>query len=232
MANRYFVDQLPQAGHHVLRGEVAHHLATVLRCRPGDQFVLADGRGGSALATVTGGKGRELVIEVAAAHRSPSPRHCLHVAFAPPKLQRAEWLFEHGTEVGIDVFWPLWTSRTRPQGDRRERWQKIATAAAGQCDRDWLPTIGEPQELAAWLERGGLPVRRFVGDAAGQTFAPADAVPGEALLLVGPEGGFDAAEAHAIAAAGFLPRRFGSHVLRTETAALVGAALWHAAAQD
>lgn len=230
MANRYFVDQLPEPGPNVLRGELAHHLLTVLRSRPGEQFVLADGRGGSARTTVTGVKGRDLAVVVDEPRLAPAASHCLHVAFAPPKLQRAEWLFEHGTEVGIDVFWPLWTSRTRPQGDRQDRWQKIATAASGQCDRDWLPRLEAPRELANWLVTAALPARRFVGDASGSPFTAADAAPGEALLLVGPEGGFAADEAHAIAAAGFVPRRFGPHVLRTETAALVGAALWRAAA--
>jgi 16S rRNA (uracil1498-N3)-methyltransferase len=46
-----------------------------------------------------------------------------------------------------------------------------------------------------------------------------------AVLVVGPEGGFAPDERAAALAAGFLPRALGSHVLRTETAALVGAAV-------
>jgi 16S rRNA (uracil1498-N3)-methyltransferase len=45
------------------------------------------------------------------------------------------------------------------------------------------------------------------------------------VLLVGPEGGFDQGELSAIAAAGYRPRGLGPHILRTETAAVVGAAV-------
>ncbi|MFM1872937.1 MAG: hypothetical protein RL398_2359 [Planctomycetota bacterium] len=230
MANRYFVDILPNEGRASLAGDVAHHLAVVLRARPGDRLVLADGRGSRCEATVTAASKRDLVVEVGPHLHAPAPAHRLHLAFAPPKLQRAEWLFEHGTELGVAEFWPIWTARTRPQGERLERWQKIATAAAGQSDRDWLPKIHAPLELAEFLAASALPTRRFVGDGSGVGFVAADAAPGEALVLVGPEGGFAPDEAAAVAAAGFAPRRFGPHILRTETAGLVGAALWlHAA---
>ena len=49
--------------------------------------------------------------------------------------------------------------------------------------------------------------------------------PEPTLLLVGPEGGFTADETTAALAAGFEPRGLGPYTLRTETAALVGAAI-------
>ncbi len=226
MANRYFVDDLPPAGPARLEGPLAHHLGTVLRLRPGEQCTLGDGRGGSAQATIENVGKRFVDVQVSAAITAPPPVRRLHLAFAPPRLARAEWLFEHGTEVGVAVFHPLWTTRTRPQGERLERWLKIATAAAGQCDRAFLPQIRAPRELTDFLSDNSLPTRRFVGDADGGPFTAADAAPGDAILLVGPEGGFDPAEAAAIAAAGFAGRNFGPHILRTETAAIVGAGIW------
>jgi 16S rRNA (uracil1498-N3)-methyltransferase len=151
---------------------------------------------------------------------------CLvHVAFAPPKLTRAEWLFEHGTEAGVSVFHPLWTSRTRPQGERADRWSRIVRAAAGQCDRDWLPDVRPLRELETFLADPALPAARFVADAGAPPLGELAPRQGEVLLLVGPEGGFTPAEQHAAAAAGFVPAGLGPHTLRTETAALVGAAV-------
>jgi 16S rRNA (uracil1498-N3)-methyltransferase len=150
------------------------------------------------------------------------------LAFAVPRLHRSEWLLEHGTEVGVSVFQPLWTSRTRPQGERPERWQRLVRAAAGQCDRAWLPSVAAAQELPAWLAGPGLPDgvgARLLASGDGQPLADTPVARGPVVLLVGPEGGFTAEERAQIDAAGFAPVRLGPHILRTETAALLGAGL-------
>jgi 16S rRNA (uracil1498-N3)-methyltransferase len=45
------------------------------------------------------------------------------------------------------------------------------------------------------------------------------------MLVVGPEGGFEAAELATLLAAGCKPLGLGGHVLRIETAVLAGAAV-------
>lgn len=224
MAQRYFVDQLPTAGEFTLGEAVAHHLATVMRTRPGAEIRLGDGRGATAEAEVLMAGRRELRLRILRHELAPPPAQVIHVAFAPPRLNRAEWLFEHGTEVGIGVFHPLWTQRSRPQGERPERWLKLVTAAAGQCDRAWLPAIEPARDLAEFLARPDLPARRLLGAGGAPAIRP-DPAAAATILLVGPEGGFEADEAAAALAAGFVPAGLGPHTLRTETAALVGAAL-------
>jgi RsmE family RNA methyltransferase len=52
----------------------------------------------------------------------------------------------------------------------------------------------------------------------------------EAILLVGPEGGFDKDEEAQAMRAGFVPVTLGSYILRTETAAFVASgvlAAWY-----
>lgn len=224
MANRYFLPSLPTPGPHELDGDLAHHLGRVLRVAPGTVVRLGDGRGGTALATVTAVHKHSLRVEVATAQHEPPPVRRVALAFCVVRSPRVDWLFEHATEVGIASFQPLWTSRTRAAVERPERWQRIVQAAAGQCDRAWLPTVHPACALDAFL-RGPLPSRRLLGSAAGVPITDADRAPGELLLLVGPEGGFGTEELAAVDAAGFAPRRFGPHILRTETAALVGTAL-------
>ncbi len=226
MANRYFVAGLPPPGQARLDGAVAHHLASVLRARPGDLCTLGDGRGASATARVRRiGKGFVELDVDPPTQTAALPRR-LHLAFAPPRLARADWLFEHGTEVGVAVFHPLWTRHSRPQGERQDRWQKVVAAAAGQCDRAHLPEIRPLREFDAFLADPTLPRARFLGSGDAAPFAPADAAADEVLVLVGPEGGLAPDELAAATASGFAPRRFGPHILRTETAALVAAALW------
>jgi len=223
MAQRYFVPSLPPPGPATVTGDLAHHLGRVLRVQTGTPIVLGDGQGGTAAATVTRVGRTEVDLEVERAVRRPRPAR-VEVAFAPPRLSRAEWLFEHGTEVGITAFRPLWTARTRPQGERPERWQRIVRAAAGQCDRDWLPEVHAGCEFADFL-RSDLPRRRFLASAGATPLLEANVTTDPVLLLVGPEGGFTDEEAAAARVAGFEPRSLGRHTLRTETAALVGAAI-------
>lgn len=221
MARRYFVDSLPPRGGTVLVGDVAHHLATVLRMRPGDELLLCDGKGNECTATVERAGGGKVAIQASESRRVASTPFSLHVAFAAPKWTRADWLLEHGTEVGVTTFWPLWTERTRPQGGRQDRWEKIIRAAAGQCDRAFLPEVRDVTEFADFLRAPEVPQVRFLADGDG---APCPAsVQGPAALLVGPEGGFTQAEREQAIVAGFTPVGLGPHVLRTETAALVGA---------
>lgn len=226
MANRYFVDALPGPGRCELRGDLAHHLGTVLRLMPGAEFVLCDGRGGECDAVVVAAHKGRLELDAGASRAVAPPSFAVHLAFAPPRWSRAEWLFEHGTEAGAAVFWPLWTSRTRPQGMRSDRWQRVVAAAAGQCDRAFLPRVQQPMAVADFLRRDDLPAVRLLAAAgAGPPELPQDAA--AAVLLVGPEGGLAAEESAAAIAAGFVPCGLGPFVLRTETAALCGCtALW------
>ncbi len=224
MARRYFVDPLPPPGEAELTGDVAHHLSRVLRVGVGVVIVLADGHGNECTATVASTRGRSLCVEAGPSRAMPRPSREVHIAFAPPRWNRAEWLLEHGTEVGVTTFWPLWTGRTRPQSERLDRWLKIVRAAAGQCDRAWLPTVHPARSLEELLREPDLPATRLLADPAGPPLA--GATPQDrSILLVGPEGGFDPVEKALLFDHGFEPRGLGPYVLRTETAALVGAGL-------
>ncbi len=222
MAHRDFVDQLPGPGRCTLDGELAHHLGRVLRVRAGETVVLGDGRGGTSVASVAAVDREQVVVDVAPKRAEPPAKARLLLAFACPRLPRTEWLFEHGTEVGVAVFQPLRTERARQQAERPERWRRVVRAAAGQCDRAWLPEVREALDLPALLAHPGLPPSRVLASAGAPPMA---AAAGDVALLVGPEGGFTDAELAAIAAAGFVPRSCGPHILRSETAALVGAAI-------
>ncbi len=223
MARRYLLQPLPAPGPGRLHGPVAHHLGTVLRVMPGDEVILHDGQGSQCTAQVTARQGRDLLVTIGPHRRQPRPRPEIHLAVAPPRWNRAEWLFEHGTEVGTAVFHPLGTGRSRPQGDKASRWRRQCEAAAGQCDRAWVPLVHEPRALQDFLQDPTLPAERYLADPSGPPLGPA--ATDAAVLLVGPEGGFAPDERQAALAAGFRPAALGPFVLRTETAAVVGAAI-------
>jgi 16S rRNA (uracil1498-N3)-methyltransferase len=65
-----------------------------------------------------------------------------------------------------------------------------------------------------------------VADAAGDPGEPCER---DTALFIGPEGGWSEAERALFAARGLPLVRFGPHVMRIETAAVVGAAMIHPA---
>jgi 16S rRNA (uracil1498-N3)-methyltransferase len=224
MARRYLVDPLPAPGPAALPRDTSHHVGRVMRARPGEELVLFDGRGRECRATVSRVRDGAVWVDAeAAAAVWREPRVHLELAFGLPSDRRAEWLFEHATEVGAAVLRPLCGARSQPRGAARvDRWQRIAAAAAAQCDRSRVPRVCPTEDLGTMLGRDELPAERYLA----QPGAPplGSARTDRALLVVGPPGGFAAAELELAAAAGLLARGLGALTLRTETAALVGAA--------
>ncbi len=222
MARRYFANPVPAVGPATLSERRGHHLGRIVGTRPGDAVVLFDGTGLEVHATVVEVGVREVHVEVGGPVATPlgcRSRLALDVACALPK-KRADWLFEHGTEVGIRSFWPIVTERTNRTHEQHEHWRRILIAASAQCDRAVLPTI-RPTISLDELCALPLPAARFVATAADIELGPATAA--EVLLVVGPEGGFTGREVRQLIDAGFAPRSLGPLTLRTETAVLAGA---------
>lgn len=234
----FLVDPLPAADHTTLDGPEGHHAATVRRLRPGEEVLLADGRGGTAAAVVTAvGRGTvDLTITTRRYAAAPDPR--LVVVQGIAKGDRGELAVQAMTEVGVDeiVPWAAARSVARWQGERgaraRDRWVATAREAAKQARRPWLPAVAgsaaDPDESTAAL------ARRLTRAAAGFVLHEAAVVPlstaplpssGEIVLVVGPEGGVAPEELAAFEAAGARPVRLGAEVLRTSTAGVAALAV-------
>ena len=221
----FLVDSLPGGSTTVLGGAEGHHAAAVRRLRSGEVVRLADGVGGLADCVVVGAEGGGLRLAVRGVRRlePPTPRFVLVQALA--KGDRGELAVELATELGVDEVLPWAAARSvaRWEGGRGERslarWRSTAREAAKQSRRAWVPVVGEPCDTRQVVARIEQAAGALVLDGAG---APLTTVPlpgdGDLVLVVGPEGGLDAAELAAFAAAGARTVRLGDPVLRTSTA--------------
>jgi 16S rRNA (uracil1498-N3)-methyltransferase len=224
----FLVAELPAGDTYTLAGPEGHHAATVQRLRPGQELLLADGRGGTAAAVVTAVGRGTLTLAVKSISYADPPDPRLVVVQGIAKGDRGELAVQAMTEVGVDEIVPWAATRSVVQwrserGARaRERWVATAREAAKQARRPWLPVVaGSPEESTASVGR------RLSGAAAGFVLheeAPARlaevALPssGDIVLVVGPEGGIAESELAAFEAAGAVPVRLGDTVLRTSTA--------------
>jgi 16S rRNA (uracil1498-N3)-methyltransferase len=193
-----------------------HHLERVLRLRVGETVTASDGRGGLRVCAFAAGGVLEPVGDVDLAAR-PSPT--IGVGFALVKSEKPEWIVQKLTELGVDRILPFTADRSVVRWDEGkaarnlDRLRRVALEAAMQSRRRWLPEVAAVQGFAA------------VAAGADVALADADGAPptlGRPTILVGPEGGWSEDER----AAGFGRFvRFGSTVLRAETAAVTAGVL-------
>lgn len=213
-------------GRFELAGAEHHHLFRVRRLRAGARLRLVDGEGRARWAEV------EAVGAASAAVRPGEPAPFLEparrvaLAVAPPRPERAAWLVEKATELGVAAIHLVGTERDprqlAPAGLARLR--RVAAAALMQSGGSRLPKIdgvhpfaalagiAAPFPMRAFLDPGALPWEGF-------------GAPEPLLLAIGPEGGWSDAERAALVAGGFRAAGLGPRLLRVETAALAAVAL-------
>ena len=234
-ANQFFVPALPEgAARVVVEGEEHRHLARAARVRPGETVWLFDGSGRRALARVAAVGEERTELEVIRTETPQAPRTAISLAAGLVEAKPFETILEKAAEIGCAAVWPVETARSlRTPGERSgrklERWRRIVREADKQCKSPLLTEVHPPRPLADLLreppagrrlflsERGGRPLRDVVSEA-GEP-------PSAAVLLVGPTGGWSEDEERGARAAGFEAVSLGSRVLKSETAALVGAFL-------
>jgi 16S rRNA (uracil1498-N3)-methyltransferase len=222
MAERFYVNRDVAPGPFVLAGPEGRHLATVCRARPGERICLFNGDGREYPADVIAVRRREVELLVGGAEipqREIGFR--IEVAAPLPKGDRAHFLVEKITELGVTSFVPLGTHRSiiQPRETKLEKLQRYVIEASKQCGRNTLMKVEPPIEWAEYCQRSNLPSLRVLGHPGGSRRAwPANV---DVALAVGPEGGFADAEVEQAEAAGWQIIDLGPRILRVETAAIV-----------
>jgi len=213
---RFFAREV-RGGLAVLSEADDHHLTRVVRLRVGDTCEVAvEGR--VHRARVTAG-GLELLEEVRDVAKAPT----VTVWIAQPGA-RSDEAVEKLTELGVARIGPLRTELLKGSfsESRLERWARVAEAAAKQSKQSRLPELLAPSAYPDVLSREAVVLSNT-----GASGGLADRIVGRrsATLLIGPEPGFSDAELELARSRGVAVATFGPVVLRTETAAIVAAAL-------
>ena len=240
-APRLFVEPLLAEGQaRRIEGNAAHYLHAVMRVAAGNAVILLDDVSGEWAARVEAVAKRHVEVTVVERLRVREAVPDLWLCVAPVKKPHFDLVIEKATELGVARIVPVLTRRGVVDKVNGERVRAIMTEAAEQCARTSLPGLGEmvtlPQLLSGWPEGRALffadEALAASGDGTKATQAFA-AHQGPAALLIGPEGGFDAAERALIAAhPDARPVALGPRILRAETAAIAAVALWMASAGD
>jgi 16S rRNA (uracil1498-N3)-methyltransferase len=167
----------------------------------------------------------------------------LDVFQALPEKERFELILQKLTEIGVFRIVPFLSERSttlqeRDAGQKKShRWPDVLLRAAKQCRRGIIPELSpvlgwqealiESSQVATRLvfseKEHGKGLKEFLAERTNTRHI---------ALFVGPEGGFTPREITEMTASGLSPLSLGPRILRTETAAIVGAALIQSAYGD
>ncbi|MDQ6711751.1 MAG: 16S rRNA (uracil(1498)-N(3))-methyltransferase [Candidatus Dormibacteraeota bacterium] len=211
----------------VFRGPQGHHLARVLRVRPGERGVaVANGiEYDIEVVEVDGSRVVGRVVGDRPAQGEPSLTVTLVQAVLPNPDFDA--VIEGGSAVGIGRFIAVQAARSvaRPAAQRSARWQAIAASAAEQSHRGVAPEVVGPLSLAAAMEQAGAARLLVLEPSASVPLLRAIDGSDAYTIAVGPEGGWTEAELSLMRERGGITVNLGPRILRARLAPVVAAAI-------
>jgi 16S rRNA (uracil1498-N3)-methyltransferase len=227
-----------------LAEEDLNHAGRVLRLKPGEEVLVADGLGLAFRGRVASVKVQQILVDLEV--EEPSSESPLNLVLCPSLLkgEKMDLVIRQAIELGVNRIAPLITARSIPrpgkgQDDKRlKRWRTIARSSAAQCHRAFLPPVDPVRTISAliaeadqdiiivpWEEEESTPLANL------KLKEPCPA--GKALfLLIGPEGGFAAQEIEELKQHGAIAVNLGPRILRSDTAAAAALTLVQAAWGD
>lgn len=231
-----FYGTLSADGLMTLDSEEASHCTRVMRHRPGDTVNIIDGSGTMYVCELTEAtpKGASAKVLEAVSGFGSHP-YRLTMAVCPTKnIDRFEWFAEKATEIGVDVIAPVIGDRSERRVLKTERLGRIVLSAAKQSLKGAVPAVPEPVSVSELLRNAPADALRLICHCAeGKRIELKDALKDaggkEIFILIGPEGDFSAQEIALAEELGWIPVSLGNSRLRTETAAVVAAAIVYSA---
>lgn len=198
-------------------GALYRQMVSVLRLSKGDTVRFFDGLGTVVEGAIAHISKDAILVHIDNRHAQTHSSH-LTLAIAILKNDRMRFVLEKATELGVKEIIPMITERVvkRPP-QAPPRWNVIVKEAAEQSGRAWLPAIAPVQTLGDILAR---PERKLLMSTnAVQTLENVDR--NEAIVIIGPEGGFTDQELATAEAHGAMLLSLGPYQFRADTATLV-----------
>ncbi len=221
--HRFYIPEIPKTETFELADKkLVHQLTTVLRYHSGDTFCIFSK--GSDDVVVSLDAISPTVLTLSKQYSIPAqhlPHRTVIAAISIPKKDLFELIVQKLTELGVSIIVPIRSDRTVKQSLRLDRLRMISTEATEQSGRNTLVTIGEPITIDQCFTL--YPFQSVVFDTDTVATPLSLSVDSPVVMYVGPEGGWSATDHQLFEAQSTVVQSLGYTVLRTETAAIVGA---------
>jgi 16S rRNA (uracil1498-N3)-methyltransferase len=213
----------------------AHHVTRVLRLGVGASVVVFDGRGREWSGRIASIAGKGVAVDLIEA-RVPVAEPAVNVTLAIGLLKGdgVDAAVRDATMMGAAALVPFVSAHVAVSGRAQRarslgRWERIAVAAAKQSHRAVVPECRPVARLEDLLGETTVDLKLACVEPAHGHAEPVTDLPRpkQALVLIGPEGGWAESELNLARSAGARFIDLGPRTLRAETVPLaVLSALW------
>lgn len=203
------------------------HAIKVLRMKEDSKLIVFDGKGNEYSATLQQVNKRNAFVEIESLLNNKTESNlAIHLGLGISKGERMDFAIQKAVELGVTEITPLFTehcvvnlNEKRIQ-KRLQHWQGIIISACEQSGRSVLPIINTTTTLIKWAE--SINKICLVFDPLASTSLKEVKPESDCInLVIGPEGGLSPKEILELdKKENFHTVKFGSRILRTETAAV------------
>jgi len=207
----------------------AQHCLKVLRKKEGDLLHLIDGQGGLYEVRLTSTNPKKCAFDIVKTTPNFGKRDKhIHIAIAPTKnISRLEWFLEKATEIGIEEITPILCHHSERKIIKPERLEKILIAAMKQSLKAYLPQLNPLTKFQNFVasQQDNADFKAIACMTEKENHLQNLYMGGNAVVMIGPEGGFSEKEISMAVAQNFKVVTLGTSRLRTETAGMVATLL-------
>lgn len=218
-----------------ITGEDVNHIKNVLRMRTGERIRISNGYDKCYNCTITSISEDSIDVSLdeldSVGTELPAK---IYLYQGLPKGDKMEFIIQKNVELGIAGIIPVATARAVVRLDAKKavakvkRWQAIAESAAKQSKRTVVPEINSVMSFKEAVRHAAktcdvllFPYENAEGIEAAKKLINSVKPDMSAAIFIGPEGGFDKAEAEFALENGFNTITLGRRILRTETAGMM-----------
>ncbi len=217
-------------------GEDVKHITQVLRAKNNEELTICDINTGTNYITCISKCSTDYVIcnILKVLKSSNEPQVQITIFQGLPKSDKMEYIIQKNTELGASFFVPVIMQRCIAKLNEKDvdkkiqRWQKIATSAAKQSERNIIPNVQNPitlQELSRKINEFDLVILAYENEEnntlKNELKSLKNTKNAKIGMIIGPEGGLEKSEVETLIKSGAKVVTLGKRILRTETASIM-----------
>lgn len=220
-------------------GEDVNHIKNVLRLNVDEEILICNNTNSeNYICAIKEISKKEVICEIKEKKEAIAESNVkIDIFQGLPKADKMELIIQKGTELGVMNFIPVKFKRTIVKIESKDevkkiaRWQKIAEVAAKQSGRDVIPKIKNIENIKSicnLIQEYDIVLLAYEEEKENTLKNELSKLENKDLkiaVIIGPEGGIEKEEVQILSGAGAKVITLGRRILRTETVALVMAAI-------